>query len=812
MIGNIKLIGQKIVDSNLVLFISSDMNKKFENVYFLCENQKIYAEVHKKQNNRFKVLINLKDYRFIQGKWTLIVKTEQEECPIQSDSYVEGLENCYFNPESNCFIRLQTEQDKIVNLISYQKNSDSVNIGKVFGEVFHNDSEKYKLLFYLKSSYDKQKKIYLTFWQTDLGLIYRIGVEMAGLEITADLQDFIKKFADMPQSRWKVYLEYLHDGIHCFDRIFSAEEKREEEGIYQDVSYRYLNFLGEIQKEEIPYVLLPYFTAGQRFSVVLLQKRDAYKEQFRANVEKFYTKNDTMFFEGSFPNKGFDICGFELRYRNKREEDALNYPLNYKIKNKRDYIKFKVLIDTKHLKLEQFYWDLFMVAEKNGDKYDFRLSNTSRFFKLKFYSLICPCDYFTEDGHVLYPYMTEKKNIALTYRKKEPYDCFAFRLKERFAYFLYILLKPYFHFNKIALVFEKFCVMAQDNAWYFFDYCMKNQGEQQLNKKIYYVMDPNAEDYKKVLKYKKRILDFLSLKHMIYLYAADLLVSTDTKFHAYAWKAKDSLMIHRLKRKKIVFLQHGVIALKQVHSVYKKGGNNSVNLFITSSDFEKNLIFNYFGYKWSEIVVTGLPRWDVLEDKSNALIKKEILLMPTWRNWLDDVEDTEFMQSNYYKNYMELLNSEKLSKILETNQIKLNFYIHPKFREYMNTFAVTNDKINLIPFGTEQLNILMMRCSMLITDYSSVCWDVFYQGKPVVFYQFDLDEYNETQGSYIDMEKDLFGERTTSVSELLSIIEKYVENDFSEKEKFRNRRKELYKYIDKHNSERICYEIKKRGW
>ena len=54
--------------------------------------------------------------------------------------------------------------------------------------------------------------------------------------------------------------------------------------------------------------------------------------------------------------------------------------------------------------------------------------------------------------------------------------------------------------------------------------------------------------------------------------------------------------------------------------------------------------------------------------------------------------------------------------------------------------------IRLIPFGTMPLNQLLMSCHMLITDYSSVCWDMLYQNKPTLFYQFDLDQYNEAHG------------------------------------------------------------------
>jgi CDP-glycerol glycerophosphotransferase (TagB/SpsB family) len=106
----------------------------------------------------------------------------------------------------------------------------------------------------------------------------------------------------------------------------------------------------------------------------------------------------------------------------------------------------------------------------------------------------------------------------------------------------------------------------------------------------------------------------------------------------------------------------------------------------------------------------------------------------------------------------------------------------------------------------------MMRCKLLITDYSSVCWDVFYQGKPVIFYQFDTEQYNEAHGSYIDLETDLFGDRVEKQEELFAVMEEYIQNGFTLKEKYQKMRPDCYKYIDKNNSQRICEEIIKRGW
>lgn len=99
-------------------------------------------------------------------------------------------------------------------------------------------------------------------------------------------------------------------------------------------------------------------------------------------------------------------------------------------------------------------------------------------------------------------------------------------------------------------------------------------------------------------------------------------------------------------KKKFVFLQHGVIALKRVDAFYSKGMRGGCDLFVVSTNQEKQTIVDNFGYEPDEVINTGLPRWDVLEDTSNG--NREILIMPTWRSWLDSVPDKDFEESDYF--------------------------------------------------------------------------------------------------------------------------------------------------------------------
>lgn len=130
------------------------------------------------------------------------------------------------------------------------------------------------------------------------------------------------------------------------------------------------------------------------------------------------------------------------------------------------------------------------------------------------------------------------------------------------------------------------------------------------------------------------------------------------------------------------------------------------------------------------MINTGFARWDVLKDKSQN--SHDILVMPTWRSWLECASDREFEESDYFRHYAALLNSQRFKDILEKYDLHANFYLHAIFQAHTESFHIASDRIHLKSFGDTPVNELLMQCKMLITDYSSVCWDVLYQNKPTL--------------------------------------------------------------------------------
>jgi len=298
---------------------------------------------------------------------------------------------------------------------------------------------------------------------------------------------------------------------------------------------------------------------------------------------------------------------------------------------------------------------------------------------------------------------------------------------------------------------------------------------------------------------------------MLYALAAKVYVASDSKKHLYYWQCRPNFIANRIGKKDILFLQHGVTALKKDDNLFGKKGSSPMTYYVTTSMFEQKIIIDNFGYSYKNAPVLGFCRWDVLESKVDP-DNKIILCMPTWRVWLEDVSHDDFINSDYYIQYSNLMRSERLNKLLNENDLHLIFYIHPKFAEYLDDFKIENDRIRLVPFGSEPLNEIMMKCSLLITDYSSVCWDVYYQKKPVIFFQFDYDKYMTEHGSYIDMENELFGERYIEYDGVLDGIKESAKEGFKLNKNAEEKYDYYFEYNDNRNSERTYSFLEERHY
>lgn len=793
------------------------------------------------KSNKRTVSFDLKTAKKLKelGCWYLCVYTQKDgmeyKIPVSIDDalYIKEFYDrndtkykLVFNKKKNIFVVerayghnalfKKNMQSEVAESIEQFLSTEEYSLkGNMYGEyVQENNQLKIKLYQNIEDVIEAKLVMFNT---QNLGILYTQNIVVTDgtfNEIVVETPDidWDGKFEKPVNLVWfRVGIVIQTDKGIYFSAImnYDLNVSTEKDGHLYDNRKLHLNPIGRKTICEIEMEAIPYYTEKNVLSMKFVRPEQLYRSQFTNELLDVKIRKDVMTIKMRCRDCGGTYKGVLMEYRKVKEDDAESYLIPYESlkEDKNGWYIMTTHVDMKKYYMRILYWDIRCAFEKDGKIYTVSCHSNNQRFLRKYKGVFVDRTY-PNDNSILFPYATGNASVALMHRETCPQDHWPFRLKEKMAQIIYKLFKKHWDKQNVYLIFEKYCTMAQDNGYFFFKYCMDANVENTFDGKIFYVLEKGASDWEKVVTYKDHVLTYLSLRHMIYLQACKLMISTDTKGHAYVWRSMGSDIKILSYQKKLVFLQHGVTAFKRGH--FERGTNVGCEYFITTSQFEHDIIRDYLGYPDEEIPITGFARWDVLHDKSEG--HREILMMPTWRTWLDDAENDIFAESDYCKNYMALLNDPRLDEILGKYDVILNFYIHPKFRKFISEFSVVSEHIRLIPFGEEPLNELMMQCNLLITDFSSVAWDVYYMNKPVLFYHFDIEVESKTLGFYMDMENDIFGERAVEPEGLMQLIIKYIENGFVMKEEYSKNREKYFAYIDDNNSERIWNAIKEREW
>lgn len=304
---------------------------------------------------------------------------------------------------------------------------------------------------------------------------------------------------------------------------------------------------------------------------------------------------------------------------------------------------------------------------------------------------------------------------------------------------------------------------ARDNGYWFYHYLRTEHPE--IN--VRYVITDDSVD-------KPRI-DALggalrkgSFAHYLAYYCADVLAGSHVQ------PCAPDLMVHYhlaakgiRARGKQVFLQHGVIK-DEMQWLHRE--NLYLDQFLCGAKPEYEYIRDTFGFAPGVVQYTGLARFDNLIRASRP--EKMVLVMPTWRGSHYPSGDA-FPGTAFYRAYQSLLNSPKLAELLERYDYQLVFYPHIEMQRYNALFHTEDPRITIASKSTHDVQQLLMRCAVLITDYSSVYFDVAYLEKPELYYQFDEEEFQKYhyKKGYFDYRRDGFGRVCVEEPELLRELE-----------------------------------------
>ena len=363
-------------------------------------------------------------------------------------------------------------------------------------------------------------------------------------------------------------------------------------------------------------------------------------------------------------------------------------------------------------------------------------------------------------------------------------------------FFIYPICKIIYGKKKNWLICER-GYDAQDNGYVFFKYLIENHSDLTP----IYLIKKNSPEYDKVSKIGN-IAEFGSFKH--FLLAVGCPIKISSHLFGYAPWTQLSTYFRRNKTKDLhVFLQHGVI--KNLHEGLFGDVCRSLNLFVCGAKPEYEFINNEFHYKNDVPQYTGLARYDLLVD---FITKKQIIIMPTWRASLSEVNDDMFADSEFFKNWSSLIKNDSLVQLCRAHNLAIKFYLHYSFQKYSHIFK-GNDVVQIINFGEEVVQDLLKESKLLVTDFSSVYFDFGYMRKPVVYFQFDESTFNDehyTKG-YFDYRRDGFGDVCLKTDDVVDSIIKIVNNNFGVEKKYLDRMNSNFIYRDDKNCERIYNRI-----
>ncbi len=181
-----------------------------------------------------------------------------------------------------------------------------------------------------------------------------------------------------------------------------------------------------------------------------------------------------------------------------------------------------------------------------------------------------------------------------------------------------------------------------------------------------------------------------------------------------------------------------------------------------------------FGIDEERIYPTGIPRADIFFDeqyKSHVVQtlyhkypfikdKKVILFAPTFRG--------NGQASAYFP--FEAIDMKKLYEELHEEYVFL-FKIHPFVKNKLNIpYEYKDFFYDLSEF--REINDLLLITDVLITDYSSVCFEFALLNKPILFFAFDVEKYIQERDFYYNYFDFIPGPLVKTTSEIVEQIKK----------------------------------------
>lgn len=348
---------------------------------------------------------------------------------------------------------------------------------------------------------------------------------------------------------------------------------------------------------------------------------------------------------------------------------------------------------------------------------------------------------------------------------------------------------------------------ADDNAEHFYRYLKNNYPEQHC----YFALSRSSTDWMRLQNEGFNLIEFETEEFERQLRKASKIISShlDKPINNYFGDEYEY-------SKKFVFLQHGVTK-DDLSSWFNTKKNLQCIIATTKSEYQSLVDDDsYYNFTKKEVALTGFPRHDALL-ANNQFNSKTILIMPTWRESAvgnivaggkDRTFNDGFMQTSYAQHWYELLHSESFARLVKEYGYEVIFAPHINISPYIDMLEIPSYiQVWQADRATTSMQQLFQQSKLMITDYSSVAFEMGLLGKTTFYYQFDKDEVfsggHTYQQGYFDYEVDGFGPVVIDQESLIATLEDVLQNEGEPLAPYETRIQETFAFRDTNNCQRV---------
>jgi len=234
---------------------------------------------------------------------------------------------------------------------------------------------------------------------------------------------------------------------------------------------------------------------------------------------------------------------------------------------------------------------------------------------------------------------------------------------------------------------------------------------------------------------------------------------------------------------------------EKVYFILEKLELQNIKCILAMGEREKKILERAFNNK--NVYILGYPKNDILIETLDAptinftlgKYDKIILYAPTFREHVNEVEA-----------FSELFFKQLNEEMERRNWIFL-VKKHP-FDKYLD-IPVNLEYVKDVTLECKDIQILLTRVDLLISDYSSIYVDFLLTGKQIIFYIYDIALYQEqSRKFYYDFLENPPGLVVKSEEELLSKV-LYYKSTLKIEDNYKKSLEIFHKYTDSNSSKRL---------